>query len=345
MIGSISKVRPVGNSNPYKYNHCKNITEITRISRDYKNDVRDNGVWDKKLDNLTNASKLFYAASNIKKMSLYLPKCTNLNSLCESAHNIRDIYLDAPEATTANYCFLWACGSNKLINSFEINLPKNTQATGFLMGSSIEVAKLPSKKWTAISSIFQSNASRVRQMECNFENVTNIDNAWNPMDSSGTWIVSELKYPIDVNGECIHDSKLPHYYIDDIPQYKYVTLPKLKTGKNAFPETRLNKNSTLSILNSLPSWTDGRENHLFTLGIHTDLKYDPDVNIAIKKVDNEYNTPIEVYGSSLPEDITENKGWTLSVNWRGTATSSAYPPPLNRQLRLYNYQLLERRAA
>ena len=326
MIGSISKIRPCGHSCHYKYNHCKSITEITRVSRDYKNDVDGDGMWDKNLDNLTNASKLFSAAAKIKKIKLHLPKCTNVSNLCDSAGNIIDVFLDAPIATNISYCFLWA-STTKLIQSLEINLPKSTTAQGFLMGSSIECAKLPSKNWTNVSSIFQSNGSRVRQMECNFENAILANNAWNPMDSSGTYIVSEMKYPIDVNGECIHDSKLPQHYIDGVAQYKYVTFPKLKSGQNAFPATRLNKQTTLSILNSLPSWSDGRENHPFKLGIHTDLKYDPDVNIALKKVDNEFITPIEEYGATLPETITTDKGWTLAVQWNGTKTANAYPEP------------------
>lgn len=325
MIGSISKIRPCGHSSHYKYNHCKSITEITRISRDYKNDVDGDGMWDKNLNNLTNASKLFYVANRIKKIKLHLPKCTNVSSLCESAYNITDVFLDAPNATNATYCFLWA-SRNNLIKSFEINLPKSTTGEGFLMGSSIECAKLPSKNWTNITSIFQSNNSRVRQMECNFENVILAKNAWNPMDSSGTYIVSEMKYPIDVNGECIYDSKLPQHYIDGVAQYKYVTFPKLKSGQDAFPHTRLNKQSALSILNSLPSWSDGRENHPFRLGIHTDLKYDPDVNIALKKCQNTFITPIEEFGSTLPETVTEDKGWTLTINWNGVKSANAYPP-------------------
>lgn len=104
-----------------------------------------------------------------------------------------------------------------------------------------------------------------------------------------------------------------------------VDLPKLSKGKTMFWGLKLNKQSTLRILKSIPSYTS--DTHILTIGIHIDHKYDPEVNLALKKCDNNYITPIEEYGSTLPEEIDIDKGWTLEVQWNGTSTSDAYPPP------------------
>lgn len=88
----------------------------------------------------------------------------------------------------------------------------------------------------------------------------------------------------------------------------------------------LDKTSTLKLCDALPTHTDGVE-HLITIGIHIDHKYDPEVNIALKKCQNSYVTPIEEYGASLTEEVTSDKGWTLKIQWNGTATENAYPAP------------------
>lgn len=90
--------------------------------------------------------------------------------------------------------------------------------------------------------------------------------------------------------------------------------------------SKLDKPSTLKLCNALPTHTDGAE-HLITIGIHIDHKYDPEVNLALKRVCKSYTTPIEEYGSSLGTTVTGDKGWTLTIQWNGTATENAYPAP------------------
>lgn len=79
---------------------------------------------------------------------------------------------------------------------------------------------------------------------------------------------------------------------------------------------RLNKESALRVLNSIPAYTSG--SHLLYIGIHIDHKYDPEVNLALKKVDINYTPTVE-----LSEEVTTGKGWTLTVQWNGTPTSTA----------------------
>ena len=66
--------------------------------------------------------------------------------------------------------------------------------------------------------------------------------------------------------------------------------------------SQLNKESTVRLLNSFPTYDDG-ETRNFTLGIHVDHQYDEEVLAAIANA--------------------EAKGWTLTVRWNGTLTSSA----------------------
>jgi hypothetical protein len=47
----------------------------------------------------------------------------------------------------------------------------------------------------------------------------------------------------------------------------------------------------------------------------------------LKKCQNSYVAPIEELGGSLSETVTTDKGWTLRIQWNGTATENAYPAP------------------
>ena len=115
------------------------------------------------------------------------------------------------------------------------------------------------------------------------------------------------------------------------PDKTSFSLPSLTNAKNMIGTgalqrlgSKLDKPSTLKLCNALPTHTDGAE-HLITIGIHIDHKYDPEVNVALKKVCKSYTTPIEEAGSSLGTTVSSDKGWTLEIQWNGTATENAYP--------------------
>lgn len=108
----------------------------------------------------------------------------------------------------------------------------------------------------------------------------------------------------------------------DYPNHKW---PKLSSATNMFNNCKLNKDSILWLYNALPTWTSGTHN--ITIGCHIDHKYDPDVNLALKKLNMDYVTPIEEAGGTLTEEVTSDKGWTTTIQWNGTATENAYPAP------------------
>lgn len=94
-----------------------------------------------------------------------------------------------------------------------------------------------------------------------------------------------------------------------------------------FENCILDKPSIIKLSDALPDWTGDTKAHNITIGCHIDHKYDPEVNVALKKLNTSYITPIEELGGTLSETITSHKNWTLIVQWNGTATENAYPAP------------------
>ena len=78
-------------------------------------------------------------------------------------------------------------------------------------------------------------------------------------------------------------------------------LPVLSNGGYMFQGCKLNKASALRVLNSIPAHASGE--HLLDIGIHVDHQQDEEVLAAIANA--------------------ESKGWTLTAQWNGTATSTA----------------------
>ena len=77
--------------------------------------------------------------------------------------------------------------------------------------------------------------------------------------------------------------------------------PKLQKGANMFNNCQLPKEAAIAVLDSLPAYTSGT--HSITMGIHKDHENDADVLSAIENA--------------------ETKGWTVPVQWNGTATVQA----------------------
>ena len=78
--------------------------------------------------------------------------------------------------------------------------------------------------------------------------------------------------------------------------------PSLSEGDNMFAYCSLDKASALSVLRSIPAWDDGKTHNL-GIGIHIDHQNDEEVLTAIANA--------------------EAKGWTVAVQWNGTATAQA----------------------
>ena len=84
-------------------------------------------------------------------------------------------------------------------------------------------------------------------------------------------------------------------------QEAYATFPASTSLPKAFRDCKLNKKSVVMIIDSLQSFTSG--SHDLGIGIHIDNQNDEEVLAAIANA--------------------EAKGWTLTVQWNGTPTSTA----------------------
>jgi hypothetical protein len=325
MIGSISKIRPCGHHHHYKYAHAKNVDDVNRIDASYKNDTKDDYDYEfnYNLENITNANSMFMSGKYIRKINIIMPKVTNADSIFRGTHLLTSVKIEAPRLTSVGTMIY---GSINLTD-FEMDTRKITFFAYFGERAPLKRLNLAMGNATNINNAFMKNTvsgigmvgSSATVMESALPKVTTANSAFAYL------ALTETKYPVDVNGNCIWDSLLPQHVIEGVPQYKYLTLPKLTSGDTMFNGARLNKESIISILNSLPTYTSGT--HKLTIGCHIDHKYDPEVNIAIKKCQNSYITPIEEIGAILPEEVTENKKWTIIVQWNGTATENAYPAP------------------
>lgn len=110
------------------------------------------------------------------------------------------------------------------------------------------------------------------------------------------------------------NSRLRHLYKDS----ESFSLPSAKTvqfglagGTATMFSCALSGESVIKLSNALPTWTDGKNKNTISIMMHNDNFYNPDVNLAIKRLDKDFITPIEQKGGTLPEEVTEDKGWTV----------------------------------
>ena len=87
--------------------------------------------------------------------------------------------------------------------------------------------------------------------------------------------------------------------------------PKASTAAGMFNNCEIPGEAAIAVLNSLPTYTnDADDAHPITMGIHVDYENDPDVLAAIALADIA-QTPTAEGG----------KGWAVTVQWNGTATT------------------------
>ena len=102
------------------------------------------------------------------------------------------------------------------------------------------------------------------------------------------------------------------------PDYDSFSLPSLTSATGCFDSCILDGKSIIKLSDALPDWSGDTTAHNITIGCHIDNKYNPEVNIALKKLNNTYITPIEEKGEDLEGVFESDKGWKLTVQWNGT---------------------------
>lgn len=326
MIGSISKIRPCGHTCHYKYSHAKNVNDLSRIDRNYKSDSGSDGYWRFPLLMAENLKSAFTSSTNSKGFIFEAPKCTNVHSIFRDCNKVKEIDFVADKITDLGLAIYYCFEVEKVRFTDKYNLRYVTNA-GYFSERTFKLKDFAGCDLSNVkngTNMFLDNY-QLASFNCPLTNFQFGYGGSGVFASCGN--LKELKYPIDEDGTCIYTSGKPQAIVDGVEQWKYVTLPNYNNAKAMFSNCQLDRPTTLSILNSLPNWYEDTAEHNFSIGIHIDHKYDPEVNIALKKLQNSYITPIEEYGAVLPEEITEDKGYLLSVQWKGTATENAYPPP------------------
>jgi hypothetical protein len=323
MIGSISKVRPCAHSHYYKYCSARNPSDLARVDRNYKKDLQ-NGKFDFDLSNLTSMSDFFNGSKDILEFKQNTGKITNIYRAFNGCTNIKEIELkNTALIGQCSQSFYYCHNVEKIKINDEYGMGKVTLLHYFAerCWKLKEFTGQYFENCTSGNNVF-GECTSLTKFDCGLPALQQTNNA---MSFFYGCPLTEIKFPIDEDGVCIYKSHKEQAVIDGVPQYEYLTLPKLSNAPVMFSGCRLDKPTTLSILNSLKTYTSG--SHLLTIGIHQDLLFDKDINTALKKVCLNYVTNPEMYGVEFTEEVTNDKKWTLTIGWNGTYTENATPQP------------------
>ena len=244
-----------------KYAACKSVADMKAVNADYKNDLTEDGEWIYPLSTMRYGNYLFLGKTNLKRFNITMPNLEEGQSLFKvSGLEYLDITL--PKCKLVNQ---WLDGCSRL-KKVRAVLPVCTKAVSICYGVPVEEVYLDVPNVKTMSYGFSgSKIQKIKTSHDSLPIVGNDDGFTNGLFTEWPW-----------------------------------KLPCLERGKYLFSNCKLNKDSALRILNSIPSYADGSTRFL-TIGIHVDHKTDEEVIAAIANA--------------------EAKGWTLTVQWNGTPTS------------------------
>lgn len=339
--------------------------DLAQIDREYCKDVDDNNYWNFSLNNATRIEGNCFQMGRFVGFVAPTPNLKYANSMFTGDNGrtspvVKEIQIDydkiercyalfysfrltdLPEnfnPKTRNFEHLFASGSaqsiadahNGVFPFYPILNEATTTARMFIRNKLYLDENYTFENVTNAANMFFSNTGGGLQ-ECpknlSFKNVTTTSGCFfisntNQASSKFTWFQTKdtMSKLTDAGNMFYSQQNLADLY----PDYESFSLPALSTASNMFYGCTLNATSIKKLSDALPVWESG--SHPITIGCHIDHKYDPEVNVALKKLSGNYITPIEELGFTLPEEITSFKGWTLAVQWNGTATENAYPQP------------------
>ena len=242
-MGIATRMRGLGNVGVYKYNHCTTIDQIKKINSEYKNDLTI-GEWNYKLDNLTNADKLFDTASTIRKFNVDLPNVTSSTELFDGCYELTDLNGSVPKSTWMPYLL---CDTKIREKNFEF--PAATRANGVFL-----------------------RCYRLTESEAKFPVATNTQGCYQASYRL-TRFGGEIPLSKEIDTMFYDCYNLSNFEAD---------IPKGSTATNMFHNCLLNKESVLRISNTLPTYTSGTHN--IKLGINKELETDEEVLAAITTI-------------------------------------------------------------
>lgn len=338
--------------------------DLNRIDREFYNDVDENNCWNFSLENATSLRDCCFELGRFTKFKTKSPKLTDSHWMFTADNGrtspaITEIEMDYDNLTTVS-CLFYGMKLTDLPANFNPKTTNLHHLFGGGCGKSIANAHGGTFPYYQIINeatngeyLFRSLSATISD-EYTFENVQQAsgmfmsDGYWNcvkkcPPNLSFKKVQSfglaffncdastfttfqttdemvNLTNAASAFSGCSHLSAL-------YPDYESFNWPKLSSADGMFYKCILDKLSIVKLSNALPDWSNDTAAHKITIGCHIDHKYDPEVNVALKKLQNSYITPIEELGGSLSETVTTDKGWTITVQWNGTATANACPAP------------------
>ena len=267
----VQYAEPDTNSAVYnKYAACTNRSDVEAVNPNYRNDLTSDGKWIYPLPNMVsvtqNPDPWFFSGSPVTELDIELPKLTEAYYVFRNASKLKKARVSLPVLTNNQRSFFEDCPLEELY----VHAPNLTNLEAFIIGA----------KFTEITEDMIVHGD-----------ITNLAFFGRKMPNLRRVALSlpKVTYMTHSFTNC---GLLTSFECD---------LPSLSNADSSFDRSILNKESTLRILNTIPSYSSGTHN--LGLGIHIDHKTDEEVLTAI--------------------DNAEVKGWTLTVQWNGTATAAA----------------------
>lgn len=360
MVGSISKVRPCAHSHYYKYAHAKTHDDLIRTEANINHDYDAEGTFEFSLNNLTTLNKagIFYNPK-LKKIKAETPNLIQINSIIGTQSSLEEIEINWDTVTNCTYAF-----NGSALKKMPTNFTPNTTNLNGLFYKSPTI--ITSNNYTLPYSEAIDNATSLGQTfegtwgwsanideQYTFENLVNGGRTfYNTWGYSNAGFVDDFSKNLNFKSLEAADSMfLGHAGLtvinskEGFPKLKTATsmfstaplkhfcpgtdfgLPSLTDASGMFGNSRFDKDSTVRILMSLPSYESGT--HRFGIGIAGDLRYDMDVARLLKECDNAYVPPVETLGVFDPTTVSTNKGWALTVAFRGNSTYDEVLHPIN----------------
>lgn len=362
MIGSISKVRPCGHHHYYKYAHATGGRhpelnngkkyDMYQVSREYWKDVDEDNCWNFSLEN---AERLCFCCFELGRFTKFKSKTPKLTYAYEmftgdngrTSPTITEIEMDYDNLTNV-YCLFYGMKLNDLPANFN---PKTTDLNHLMGGNcAVHITQVNGKfpfhevinNATGIRHLCRvngemderytfENATNAFGMayangftkvppQLSLKNVTNFQNA-NYVNTKIEYFqtvdeMSEMANASNAFAGCTNFSSL-------YPDYDSFRWPKLSAASSMFKGCILDKSSILKLKDALPDWSGDTTEHNITIGCHKDHMYDPEVNLALKKIDMSYESVTE-----LAEEVTTDKGWNATIQWNVTNhTKNECPNP------------------
>lgn len=267
-----------------KYAMCKTHADVVAINADYRNDLTTDGEWVYVLPEMTTFESNPNGDGDWWAGFFYKSP-------------LKKIKAKFPKVTR---CHAFLGGANK-VEEADIEFPIADRVSAlYRQQSALKKLRIIAPLATSTEGCFYW--ARVQKPDWY---------VYYPKTTNCSGMFSECIYHEEIKGEFgAEATNLDSMYnkcqkLKVFPTY----YPKASSADGMLNECQISKEIALAIINSFPTHASGT--HKVTLGIHVDYEHDEELNAAIDLLNIE-KTPVAEGG----------KGWTVVVQWNGTATAS-----------------------